>query len=347
MSPLNRYDISTGRYRDAGQKPVSPPPVLPLEPESRDKRDTAPVSGLSPAGMAPGADATIARQRVTVSRAEPDPFGLDLGLLGEMAEAAAADVQVTPAFALATALGVAALPVGLGASVQVREGWKEPAILQVAVIAAPSEGKTPLLDALRKPLDEAAGELRAKRDTEIVEAKATKARLSRQLTRAERDGDEAKAAELGSERESLVIPPPFLAFVGKGTAEALECRAAVPGDRCARLALVTDEGGGALGDMGRYQASTNYDFLVSGYDGSDYSSVRLSRPSVNVDELRVPVLLMMQPSVWEALRGDPKAAGRGVLARFSPVQPESLLGTRDDLGTPIPARMSSPAVSGH
>ena len=81
----------------------------------------------------------VRREPATVATAEPDPFGLDLGLLGEMAEAAAADVQVTPAFALATALGVAALPVGLGASVQVREDWKEPAILQVAVIAAPSD----------------------------------------------------------------------------------------------------------------------------------------------------------------------------------------------------------------
>jgi hypothetical protein len=252
----------------------------------------------------------------------------------------AADVQVTPAFALATALGVAALPVGLGASVQVREGWQEPAILHVAVIASPSERKTPLLTALMKPLYKAEGELTGNRDAEIAEAKAEKGRLSRQLRRAERDDDEAKAVELSNKLESLVVPPRFQAFVGKATAEALEHLAAEQGNNLARIAVVTDEGAGALGDMSRYQASPNLDPLVSGYDAVRYSSARVIRDSVRVDELRVPVLLMVQPSVWEGLRDDAAAAGRGVLARFSPVRPESLVGTRFGRGTPIPDRIA-------
>jgi putative DNA primase/helicase len=338
-------DMALRHGDNPGEWPLErvPVPASHNTPKSRDKRDSRPVSG-PPAGETPPAGQVTTRGHgVTVSRAdEPDPFARDLGLLGSMAKAVAACMQVSPGFALAAALGVAAVPVGLAVDVSLGDEWVEPAILHVAVIAAPSERKTPLLRRLMTPLYEKQRALREQRDEEIRRVKARKAQLARQLKQADRDGDPNTAARLAEELEALELPSRFLAVTNRGTPEALEHHAAKQGEGVARLALVTDEGAGTLGDLSRYQQSAdpNFDPLVQGYDAVYSSTLRIGRESVTVDGLRIPATLMVQPSVWDGLRGNRTAAGRGVLARFLPVRPESLVGQRFGPGAPIPAATS-------
>ncbi|WP_276981779.1 DUF3987 domain-containing protein [Ferrimicrobium acidiphilum] len=255
-----------------------------------------------------------------------------LGILGEFSNALAAATQVDLEFALASALATVGLPVGLSVNVEVRSDWIEPAILQCLLIAPPSERKSPVLGVCMDPIYEAEREAREQRKAQIASAKAIEAELELEKANARKSGGYRDACE---RLENHTIPNEFRAILGKATAEALEVLAARQGERLARIAVVSDEGGAVFGDLGRYQNSTNWELLLAGYDGRRYSSERLSRASVLVDELRIPLFVMLQPSAWDEVKGDAAASGRGVLSRLSPIRPRSLVGERFGFGAPI------------
>ena len=256
-----------------------------------------------------------------------------LGILGDFATNLASATQVDVEFALATALATVGLPVGLSVNVEVRSDWVEPAILQCLLIAPPSERKTPVLHACMTPLYDAEREAREARRAEISRAKAIAAELELEKANARKHGGYRDACE---RLENHAIPNEFRAILGKATAEALEVQAARQGERLARIAVASDEGGAVFGDLGRYQNSANWELLLAGYDARRYSSDRLSRDPILVDELRIPLLLMLQPSAWDDVICDPAASGRGVLARLSPIRPRSLVGERFGFGAPVP-----------
>ncbi|WP_298209423.1 DUF3987 domain-containing protein [Ferrimicrobium sp.] len=271
------------------------------------------------------------------SDAEPslEPILSRVGMLGKYASALAKEHQVDLSFAFATAFGVAGIPVGLGATVEITEGWKEAGILHVVIVAPPAERKTPVLVAAMKALWSAESEARAARDAEIIEAKAQEVMLTVERDAAKKEGSQSLKSAI-TKLEAHQIPNRFTAIASKATGEALEALAAAQGENIARVAVVSDEGGGVFGDLARYSKSgANYEILLAGYDAAHFSSHRLSRADVRVDELRVPLMLMAQPSAWGALTSDSDAAGRGLLARISPVRPESLVGTRFGFGPPI------------
>ncbi len=261
-----------------------------------------------------------------------------LGIMGEFASHLAGAMQVDQEFALTAALATVSLPVGLSVNVQVRSDWVEPAITQILLVAPPSERKTPVLHACMTPLYEAERLAREERKSEIAKAKALGAQLELEKTEARKNGNYQSACE---RLENHEIPNEFRAILGKATAEALEVQAARQGERLARIAVVSDEGGAVFGDFGRYQNSTNWEILLAGYDARRYSSDRLARDSVLVDELRIPLFLMLQPSAWDSVKGDPAASGRGVLSRLSPVRPRSLVGERFGFGSEIPKVVSA------
>lgn len=277
-------------------------------------------------------------QRTVNAFAEVSTLLPRLGIMGEFATYIASSMQVDPEFALTAALATVGLPVGLSVNVEVRSDWVEPAIIQVLLVAPPSERKTPVLHACMVPLFDAEREARELRKAEIAHAKAVEAQLELAKSEARKtDGYQAACERL----ETHTIPTEFRAFLGKATAEALEVHAARQGERMARVAVVSDEGGAVFGDLGRYQNSMNWELLLAGYDARRYSSERLSRDSVLVDELRIPLFLMLQPSAWDAVKSDPAASGRGVLSRLSPVRPRSLVGERFGFGPTVPKVLSA------
>jgi len=261
-----------------------------------------------------------------------------LGIMGEFATSLASSMQVDPEFALTAALATVGLPVGLSVNVEVRSHWVEPAIIQVLLVAPPSERKTPVLHACMVPLFDAERKARESRKAEIAHAKAVEAQLELAKSEARRTGGYQAACE---RLETHTIPNEFRAFLGKATAEALEVHATRHGERMGRVAVVSDEGGAVFGDLGRYQSAMNWELLLAGYDARRYSSERLTRDSVLVDELRIPLFLMLQPSAWDAVKSDPAASGRGVLSRLSPVRPRSLVGERFGFGPTVPKVLSA------
>jgi len=287
--------------------------------DKRDKRDKPAVRGsdvgkrgetLSPARVTSGDN-----RPPTLSRLDLSEAVARCGPLARVVEELALSVQVDPLFSLVATLGVAGSVVGLSTNV-VAGSWSEPAILQWLVVAPASEGKTATL----APVAEALYRL----DRERREAQAE------EEERAYLDSLGAKPADPGETSRLRDAALARRVVAAKGTPEALEVLAARQGERRARLVLITAEGRGLFGDLSRYRSGgpPNLDLLVNGYDGTFYDSFRLTRTSVAVEELRVPLLVMLQPRLWADLASDPLLADAGVLARLCPVRPPSLVGSR-------------------
>lgn len=255
-----------------------------------------------------------------------------LGLLGQFAEVVARSVQVTPEFALATALAVLAVPCGLGLTVEVRPGWREPALLQMFVVADPGERKTQVLAPMVDGLYRAECELRERRDQERQDAEAEAEVLQKHVERARKAGDDSALRAAIKAQKAHRIPAPFRVLTQSGTAEALEKLA---GEQDGCIALVTDEGGEVFGDIARYHDVANLRPLLAGYDAGRYAVERVKRAPVVLNEIRVPIAAMVQPVVLATLRADALAVGRGLLQRFSVVVPGSLVGHRQGFGEPL------------
>ncbi|WP_298349234.1 YfjI family protein [Ferrimicrobium sp.] len=291
-----------------------------------------------------GVDKSVDTDTAPVDKYDPEPDLSEIlrstGLLGQYSKALASAYQVSPGFAFATALGVAGIPVGLGATVEITQDWREPGVLHLLVIAPPAERKTPVLSAAMGPIWDAEKAARQGRDDEIAKTKAEHELLALARDQARKDGGTAFAEAL-ARLESHQVPARFSAVASKATAEALETLAAAQGEDIARIAVVSDEAGGVFGDLGRYnKAGTNYEVLLAGYDAGHYTSHRVTRGEIRVTELRVPLLLMGQPSAWAQVAGDAEAGGRGLLARLCPVRPESLVGVRFGFGEQMPESLS-------
>lgn len=255
-----------------------------------------------------------------------------LGLLGQFATELARSLQTTSEFALATALGALAVPCGIGLTVEIRSDWHEPALLQMLVAAAPGERKTPALAATVHGLRHAERELSVRRDQERREAEAEAEVLKERVARARKSKDEEALREAVAAQQAHHVPPRLRIITRSGTGEALERLA---GEQGGRLAIITDEGGALFGDLARYGTTPNYELLLAGHDATLYSSERITREPVVLDEVRVPVLAMAQPAVLAGLLEDAAAVGRGVVQRLAIVSPGSLVGMREGFAAPV------------
>lgn len=321
-------DLALRHGSDVGAWPLEWVPV----PSSEDAHGGPPAVPAAPAlrqnpssGAKNGASTSPALLSGAASTSGPMPALDALGLLGDVARELARGLQVHEELALAVCLGALAIPCGLGASVEVMAGWREPAVIFALAIADPSERKTPLLDAATRGLREAERELRERRKAEIAQVKGKREALEHARSMARKAGDLEALANVTAQLEALELPEPFRAITGSATGEALEALAGAQGGR---IAIVTDEAGSLFGALTRYQSSPNYDALLEGYDGRPFASERVTRRPVVLDELRIPLVGTLQPAAWRTLRDDPAALGRGLLARFSLVEPPSMVGRR-------------------
>jgi hypothetical protein len=251
------------------------------------------------------------------------------GLLGEVAAAIADRYQVSAEFAFAAVLGAVAVPCGLGLSVQVQDDWREPAVLPLLLVADPGERKTPTLAALLAGLEQAEAELAEQREAERRAARVQQVLLDEEVRAAA--SPQAKAEAI-VRRDAHAIPPPFVAITEGGTAEALEVLAAEQGGR---VAIVTDEGGNLYLNLTQYSPAANVAVLIAGYEGRPYSNHRVGRASVRLASVRIPLFAMAQPVVLEALCRDRVVVGRGLLARFAVVVPETMVGRRRGFAAPM------------
>ena len=105
-----------------------------------------------------------------------------------------------------------------------------------------------------------------------------------------------------------------------------------------RVAVVSEEAGSLFAQVaGRYSknADVDLDLWLKGYDGGTTRVGRISRKQVSLERPSITAIVTPQPSLLRGLAEHPEFRGRGFIARWLFVLPESLVGTRSYRNRPV------------
>jgi hypothetical protein len=263
------------------------------------------------------------------------------GVLGpvatEFTEAVAAETATPVDLAVIAALGTVSTVIAGAVVVEPYDGWREPVNLYLNCLAAPGEGKTPVMTKTTRVLDLIERERRDRLRPEIIEAESRKRMAADRLKRSEtavakapqekRDEAEQDALEAARDEASIAVPSLPRLYTRDATPEALVKLLA---EQNGRLGFVTDEASEFFQLAARYSATGkgNLGIYVDGFDGKRHVSDRVGREPLVIEHVTLTVCLLGQPIVLEDLGRDRQANGRGLLARFLWSLPGSKVGWR-------------------
>jgi hypothetical protein len=216
--------------------------------------------------------------------------------------------------------------------------WVEGPNLYLAVAMPPGAGKSPVMNALIAPVEEA-------ERRNIADKADTRRTLAAQMVTLEK-----KVKDLTKDLESTDDPGPRLIEDWKDATQELEdARASIDDGRMladdttpeALIALLARNGhtislisteGGMFDSLGRYVergTPPNLDGLLKIWSGDTVKVDRKSGEPIQLTNPRATVCLTVQPSVVAKVLGNNEFVGRGLVARFMLAQPESYVGRRD------------------
>lgn len=263
-----------------------------------------------------------------------------------MVEAVSEDTQTDPAMAGAVALGVLASAAAGFVDVEVRRGWREPATLFVVPVAGPAQRKSAVLSAFTAPLHEVERQLnearkgdraRIQADKVVAEAAASKAAAIASTAVAADDPSKTVAlteAEAAANAAAAIEVPPAVRLVADDITP--EAAGSMLIEQGGRLAIVSAEGGIFDTFAGRYSKGIpNIDLALKGHAGDPFKMDRRDR-SEATQRAVLALLLMVQPTVIDALARNDAFRGRGFLARLLFSLPESRVGRRNIDSAPVP-----------
>ncbi len=253
------------------------------------------------------------------------------GVFGEYAAALAEFTQTPvdlPACLILGAVNAASL--GL---YEIAADWREPWPLFVCVSMGPSERKSPVFAAVRRPLDEWEKSENACLSPEIARNKAKRALLDKRLQKAMQKDDEAEVMRLTDE----LTATPELHAVRLIAADATpEATTRLMAENGGRLAVIDSEGGVFDTIAGRYASGMpNLDVYLHGFSGEPVRVDRVGREPFTIHKAQMTVILAVQPDVVRGVFANRSMTARGLAARFLWCQPESMAGRRQIDVTPV------------
>lgn len=225
-----------------------------------------------------------------------------------------------------------------------RPGWREPAPIWVLVLLESGDRKSVAFRRLTLPIsewerDEAARlgpELAAAREErEVLEQRRKHARQRAALSKeVEKESAEGEAKELARQIASLREDRPPTLMTTEATSEGLVELMVCNGER----ALVASAEGDAIEViMGRYddKGKPNIGIWLNGYSGDRVRVHRRNRPEQALERPALSVALTVQPEAVRGMFASRAARGRGLLARFFPSVPSSMVGHRTINAPPV------------
>ena len=282
-------------------------------------------------------------------------------VLSEYAFSISESIQVPVDYVAVAALSCLAVAVQGKYSVQVKRDWVEPLNVYAIVMGRPSERKSPVVKAVRKPIDQYVKDYNTEHAVDILDYErkcrilkkqitAMENRLSEQIAPADnppstgkQDNSSADGKKKAGGRRVMISMDDTLQkqeellqlerdpvtelhlLFDDVTPESLSL---VLSQNNERAAIISAEGGifGTL--AGRYSDKPNMDLFLKGYAGEAYSTTRIGRKGEDLERPLLTMFLAIQPSVVEDVMKNRDFRGRGLTARFLYSYPESRVGSR-------------------
>jgi len=270
-------------------------------------------------------------------------------VLRYMAKSAAENLQVAVDMTAVAGLAIASLCIQGKFIINPKPGWIEQLNLYAAVIAHPSDRKTPAMSVMARPLHAFEKEENERRAPLVEEYRTRKTILEKRIAglkdmaakpvpKSGKTVDMDDITELQYELADLEreAVKPLRLLADDTTPEALvSLMAANDG----RIGIISDEGGIFDIIAGRYSSGkVNMDVFLKAYTGAYLRIDRMGRPPEVIEHPSLTMLLMVQPVVLEAIMSNQDFAGRGFLARPLYSIPVSTVGHRAYDTPPVPQR---------
>jgi hypothetical protein len=258
------------------------------------------------------------------------------GPIAEMVYAVSEATQTDPAMPAVSALSALSACTGGHAEIEIRGGWREPAHLYTATIAAPGERKSAVQLAMARPILDAEQQLvtvgmgeRLEAETRKQVATAAAERAKREAAAAEKDTwDVAMANAIGAAQiaESIEVPAAPRLIADDITPESV---ASVLAQQGGRLAIISAEGGIFDIIAGRYSHNVpNLDVWLKSHSGDPLKVDRQGRAPEYIRRPALTLGLMIQPEVLNTIAANRQFRGRGLLARILYAYPTPKVGYR-------------------
>jgi len=268
----------------------------------------------------------------------PEPYR---SFIAETAE----ELQVPVALPAAGVLGALAAVAGGRVEVNPYGNWTEPLNLMIAPTLGVGERKSatfkevfaPLEDIERRLHQEALPEVAAalvERDTLESRLKAVKKQTANADSPETAAATMAEAVALANELADFEIPRASRLLADDATPEAL---ATLLAENDGRIAVISAEGGSAFSMMeGRYTTGNGYlDLYLKGHAGETVRVDRKGRGPELIDHACLTIVVSPQPALMEKVGENLLFRGRGIVARFLYLLPESRVGFRKIAVAPV------------
>lgn len=247
-------------------------------------------------------------------------------------------LQVNTGMVAPAVMAISALGIQKKYNVRPTEDWEETANLYMAVIAEPSERKSPTMNVLMQPVYEYEAEENERLAPEIATYKAKKEVLENRIRNTinslsksgKKKGDE-KYLDMGdldtfqNELNQLEEVAPVRLAVDDVTMEVL---GKLLEQNKERIGIMSTEGGIFNILAGRYSDKTVIDIVLKAYSGNRFSQDRLGRKGQTLNSPLITMLLYVQPIIIKEVMENSEFVGRGLNARFLYSIPPSTIGKR-------------------
>lgn len=216
----------------------------------------------------------------------------------------------------------------------------EPVNLYTAIVAKPSERKSPTIALTMAPIYRYQREENARRRARVEEYRTKKELLQRRIESIKKistSGKKAQTASLNAADDIMLLfreledlekdAIDYISLTADDiTMEALTSKLVANGEK---MALVSSEGGLFNVLSGLYTGGiSNIDIILKAWSGDHVEVDRKGRGSEVLLNPALTILLMVQPKVLEAVMNNVEFAGRGLNARFMYSIPMSIVGAR-------------------
>jgi len=258
-------------------------------------------------------------------------------LLGEMCEAIENQYQIDRVIPFGQALGMIAAATRGKVRTQISPDWIEHSSFYVKTIAETGDGKSQVMNLLRKPLDQYEMNLRADaakdyglRLANYEIAQANLKRIKDSMSSAKKSKSPATQAELQAAIDEVENTKPseipLLSIGGDVTPDKLADLIVQNKD----LAILDAEGTlfSHLSGL-RHGTGSAYETMLQAYTGDSIKVHRIGRDGGSVTGAHLVINTSVQPIVWKEIISDRKAVGRGAIGRFIVLNAQSNIGYRD------------------